>query len=533
MFNPYLRYKIKRLREYIAEHTADIDHRGIIRNAVANVELSGSYLAMLLLAGVIALLGLLTNSVAVVIGAMLISPLMGPIISLGLAFTIGDLALARKGMRSIAVSVVLTIVVTTLVAFISPLNEPTSEILARVRPNIYDLFVAMLAGTAGAVALCTRINYLITATGVAVATAVIPPLSVVGFGLGSGRPVLGLGGFLLFFTNFVAIVLTADLVFYLFNFHSAMVAEEKVPARKRLIILGTVLALISVPLVYTLVTDLRKVKLNSRVERILKSHLNHQDLSHLTGFSKVERNGGISINASINTVNLYEDLAAKKVENELATALGRPVKLKLEQVLVTAGGVEPKPRSLFPVSDVPVPVQREESPTIALVESGSSALLKGLRYELEPVVAPFGPDALTLRLTESSGPVGLMISLRRDYPLSTDEHEMLRRLAERELKTPVDLSVTLLPFLPSLSMAGESLSSESVKALGAIEKLPGGPASFTYSIGVAGREEKRNAAVLRGYLVERFGIAPGDIKVVVSSGSVGRRGNIILKVLRK
>jgi hypothetical protein len=110
---------------------------------------------------------------------------------------------------------------------------------------------------------------------------------------------------------------------------------------------------------------------------------------------------------------------------------------------------------------------------------------------------------------------------------------MLRRLAERELKAPVDLSITLRPFLPPLLMEGESLSSESVKALGSIEKLPGGPASFTYSIGVAGREYKRNAAALRGYLIERFGIAPGSIKVVSASDNVGRRGEIMLKVVRR
>ena len=126
---------------------------------------------MLLLASLIALLGLLTNSVAVVIGAMLISPLMGPIISSGLAFTIGDLHLARRAFKTIAISVMLTIVVCTIISFISPLKEPTAKILARVRPNIFDLFVAVLSGIVGAIALCTKRDYLITASGVAIATA--------------------------------------------------------------------------------------------------------------------------------------------------------------------------------------------------------------------------------------------------------------------------------------------------------------------------------------------------------------------------
>lgn len=96
MPTPYIRYRLKRLREYMEARSAGINHRAIIRNAAAGSGLSGSYLALLLLASLIALLRLLTNSVAVVIGAMLISPLMGPILSFGLAFTTGDVRVVRR-----------------------------------------------------------------------------------------------------------------------------------------------------------------------------------------------------------------------------------------------------------------------------------------------------------------------------------------------------------------------------------------------------------------------------------------------------
>ncbi|WP_318258693.1 TIGR00341 family protein [Geobacter anodireducens] len=445
MPNAYIRYRIKRLREYIAERTSGIDHRAIIKNAVAGAELTGSYVSLLLLASLIALLGLLTNSVAVVIGAMLISPLMGPILSFGLAFTIGDLALARRGLRVIAVSVGLTIALTAFATLLSPLKEPTAEIMSRVRPNVYDLFVAVLAGTAGAIALCTKKNYMITATGVAVATAVIPPLSVVGFGLGSGHPLLGLGGFLLFFTNFVAIVLTADLVFFLFNFRSSMVSEEAYPARKRLLILGTVLALLSIPLVHTLVSDLRTVKLAKRVERVLKMHLEKEAHSRVTGFSVEEKNGGISVNVTVNTVRPFEKKAEEEIEKEIGAFLGRKADLNLEQVMVTAGSIEPK-AELPAVSPGGQPASaRDES--AAVVQASASRLLRDVRTELEALMAPFAVQDMGLGFGEKPGPAQVSVVIRRDYPLTDDERLLLARVLERRLQVPVSLRVELAPFL--------------------------------------------------------------------------------------
>ncbi|OGT96265.1 MAG: TIGR00341 family protein, partial [Geobacteraceae bacterium GWB2_52_12] len=284
MNSTYLRFHIKKLKDFLAVKTEMVNHRAVIKEVASSVDRSWVYYSILLLASLIALLGLLTNSVAVVIGAMLISPLMGPIISSGLAFTIGDLHLARRAFKTIAVSVTLTIVVCTIISFISPLKEPTAEILARVRPNIFDLFVAVLSGIVGAIALCTKRDYLITASGVAIATAVIPPLSVIGYGLGTGQLMLALGGFLLFFTNFVAIVLTSDLVFFILGFRTSHLETVQYSPRKRFLIITSLLTLISIPLVYTLVVDITMVKEKKRIERVLKQHLNKDLVSRMTGY---------------------------------------------------------------------------------------------------------------------------------------------------------------------------------------------------------------------------------------------------------
>ena len=180
----------------------------------------------------IALLGLLINSVAVVIGAMLISPLMGPIFTAALSFSMGDLRLARKAFKIIVVSIILSVFVAALFTLLSPLKAPTQEILSRTRPNVYDLLIAAFAGAAGAYALCTRVSYLFVTTGVAVATAVIPPLSVVGYGIGTGQFSIAMGGFLLFFTNLVAIVISSDIVFHIFRFRAIMVEEASYPVRR-------------------------------------------------------------------------------------------------------------------------------------------------------------------------------------------------------------------------------------------------------------------------------------------------------------
>nr|WP_246560233.1 TIGR00341 family protein [Geobacter grbiciae] len=496
------------MREYIAERTSDIDHRATIKNVVTGAEISGSYLSLLLLASLIALLGLLTNSVAVVIGAMLISPLMGPILSFGLAFTIGDLALARRGLRVIAVSVGLTIALTAFVTLLSPLKEPTAEILSRVRPNIYDLFVAVLAGTAGAIALCTKKNYMITASGVAVATAVIPPLSVVGFGLGSGRIMLGLGGFLLFFTNFVAIVLASDLVFFLFNFHSSMVSEERYPARKRLLILGTVLVLLSIPLVHTLVTDLRKVKLAKRVERVLKLHLEKEAHSRVTGFSVEEKNGRIGVNVTVNTVRPYEKGAEEEIEREIGSLLGRSADLNLEQVVVTAGSIEQKAELPAAATVGQSAAVREES--AASVQASTSRLLRDARTELEAFTAPFVVDDIRLEFGEKPGPAQVSIAIRRDYPLTDDERILLARLLERRLQVPVSLRVELVPFLSPVTFDEKGdPSRESIVALAMVKKLPGGSGALESE----GPDGRRRADRLKRYLVEDLGVPAANVTV--------------------
>jgi uncharacterized hydrophobic protein (TIGR00271 family) len=140
--------------------TPKIDRTAIIKDVYLETGLSIWYLSTLVIANLIALAGLLTNSAAVIIGAMLISPLMSPILALGFAFTTADKLILFKSAKKIVISVLLVIAIAAFATWISPLNDVTAEIAARTRPNLYDLIIAFLAGSAGAAALCSRKNFL-------------------------------------------------------------------------------------------------------------------------------------------------------------------------------------------------------------------------------------------------------------------------------------------------------------------------------------------------------------------------------------
>ncbi len=169
----------------------------------------------------IATLGLVQNSTAVVIGAMLISPLMAPILSQGLALATGDLTLGVRALANLILSTLLGVVVAVVLVVLLPFKDLTSEIIGRTEPNTLDLGIALFSGAIGAVAICRDVKGVATSIpGVAIAVALMPPLCVIGFGIGYAISVdfgegirYASGGGLLYLTNLVAITFTAMLVF--------------------------------------------------------------------------------------------------------------------------------------------------------------------------------------------------------------------------------------------------------------------------------------------------------------------------------
>ena len=218
------------LRNWLADHLEISPRRKaeIYQNLLDSVSLGDiSYWLQVLFSAGIATLGLVLNSPAVIIGAMLISPLMGGILANGLAFAVGDLVLGARAIANLALSCAVAIGFAILIIAPIPFKELTPEIAARTQPNALDLFIALFSGALGSIATCKEPKGVVTSIpGVAIAVALMPPLCVVGYGIGIGLSpdIAGTGGFqvargggLLFLTNLAAITFMSMLVFLALN----------------------------------------------------------------------------------------------------------------------------------------------------------------------------------------------------------------------------------------------------------------------------------------------------------------------------
>jgi uncharacterized hydrophobic protein (TIGR00271 family) len=203
------------------QHVLGVSSRskpGVYMKVYEGGEFATDYALELLLGAGIATLGLVLNSPAVVIGAMLVSPLMGPILATGLALAASDVYLGVKSLINIIISVILSVLLSALLVWVLPFHTPTAEVLARTQPNLLDLGVALFSGLAGALLVCRGGGGggTMALPGVAIAVALLPPLCTIGFGVGSGLDwAIIKGASLLFLTNLAAIVACAFLVFLL------------------------------------------------------------------------------------------------------------------------------------------------------------------------------------------------------------------------------------------------------------------------------------------------------------------------------
>lgn len=183
----------------------------IVKSVSSNVDFIGANLFALIFAIFIASIGLNVNSTAVIIGAMLISPIMGPVMGIGLGVGINDLDLVKRGLKNLLFATIIGIIVSTIYFLITPLHDAQSELLARTSPSIWDVFIAFFGGAAGMVA-ASRKEKSNVIPGVAIATALMPPLCTVGFGLAMGNWYFVLGALYLYFINSVFIAIATFLM---------------------------------------------------------------------------------------------------------------------------------------------------------------------------------------------------------------------------------------------------------------------------------------------------------------------------------
>lgn len=256
----------------------------------SGVSFKGSQLLTLIFAIFIASLGLNTNSIPVIIGAMLISPLMGPIIGMGLGVGIQDIELVRRSLKNISAAVIGSLLASALYFTISPLYDGASQLLARTSPSIYDVFVALFGGAAGILSIASK-NKGQVLPGVAIATSLMPPLCTAGYGLATLQMHFFLGALYLFFTNMIFIFFATWIGVKLMGFKKVVYQNEKRARRIHAIAYSIVALTIGVSIYLTVVMVSHNIFLDKAATFVEKEMVfpNTQVLSHKEYMDKGKR----------------------------------------------------------------------------------------------------------------------------------------------------------------------------------------------------------------------------------------------------
>lgn len=240
------------------------------------VSLRGYNLWILICSTVLASIGLDTNSAAVIIGAMLISPLMSPILGVGLSLAIHDKQLLLRSLRDLSLAVVISLAVSILYFFLSPLGEPTPELQARTFPTLLDVLIALFGGIAGIVSI-SRHDQTTAIPGVAIATALMPPLCTAGFGIATFHWDYFLGAFYLFFINAVFICLATYIIVRYLHFPEKQFINKRLEMQYRLwfTVIGVIVLAPSIYFLYTVYQkELIKKDIDQFVISPIKKHGN-------------------------------------------------------------------------------------------------------------------------------------------------------------------------------------------------------------------------------------------------------------------
>ncbi len=306
-------------------------YRQVREGARADVD----FFVMISLAAIIATLGLLLNSPAVIIGGMLVAPLMSPIIGIALAIALGNIRLLRDAAESTIKGIFLAVVVALFLASISPLTEVTGEILARTRPNLLDLVVALASGAAGAYAV-SRKDVSAALPGVAIAAALVPPIAVIGLGLSMRRAEVAGGGLLLFSTNLVAITLAGAIIFLFLGFRPARgVRERRIHLRRGLVISVLLLFVISLPLAFIFGKAVQATQEREVINRVLNQELGNLEGVSLVSFDFSHQRETIALTVTVYAAQEIQEETVEHLDDALTQAVGQPVTLRLIAIPVS------------------------------------------------------------------------------------------------------------------------------------------------------------------------------------------------------
>jgi uncharacterized hydrophobic protein (TIGR00271 family) len=425
------------------------------------------YWVVLVLSGGIATLGLAINSSAVVIGAMLVAPLLAPIVGLALALAVGDGRLAVQTGAIVIGSTVAVVLTSALLTLPLPFQAITLEISARIRPTTLDLVIAVFSGLVAVVVTVARGSRLSAAIpGVAISVALIPPLAVAGFGIGAGwNTEVIYGSLLLYGASLAGIVLSGMAVFMLVGMHRSDVLDAarrwhgenelhglaawaaRAPWVRSLGVFRSptsrmaLVVAFAVALGFPLSESLSQIAREGRVERAVgeaaETLFGLRERSSILSRQVVYGSGTIHVYLRVATTEWFGAEVREEFERRASAHAGEPVRLSLEQLPARGEDLE-QPASLFPRQE-----QRPTSaaPPVATMEDLLASARLRLRRIGESVVAPEGVEVVGVELTlDGTESTILRVTYAAPEPLQSQAADMLRR------------QLALAPELPGLEV---------------------------------------------------------------------------------
>ncbi|MCH9753492.1 MAG: DUF389 domain-containing protein [Alphaproteobacteria bacterium] len=322
-----------------------VNHKEVISSLTHDARFTVRYIFMIIISISIATMGIILDDMSVIVGAMLISPMMSPIVLLGFSICRVNYTEFLHSIRSIIIGIFVAILFSFLIVKISPVHEVTDVVLSATKANIYNLLVALFSGAAGAYTKIKRKGEEII--GVAIASSLMPPLSVIGFSIATGHYDMAQEAAFLFITNLIAIALAGTILarWYGFGFR-----VSKIHLIWQISIYSIAILILSVPLVITL----KKVAYELKAQHIIHDTI-HESFGENAelNIEKIHFPNSLEKPIKVSVIvftNKFRTEAEKNIKNTIASKLAQPISLKLDQVLYSTTAT-PEKKYTMPTSE--------------------------------------------------------------------------------------------------------------------------------------------------------------------------------------
>ena len=320
------------------------------------------YLVLIVMSAALASLGLLINSVAVIIGAMLVAPLMAPLGALSTGMATGQLDITRKAAFTLIQGVFLSLVISVLAGFVLPVDIPTTEMLARGNPTLLDAAVALVSGLVAAFAIARR-EIPVALAGVAIAAALMPPICVIGLGIALNNQALAIGATLLFLTNITFIIMSENVVFLWVGMRPGRRQET----RRGVIAWWLVIVALVVTVVFSIARLSQSATLDSRIENYILSELNNAERVSMDVSEGDDRE--LQVRFTVQTSEAITPQRVRDLQSDLSEQFARPVSLQLVPLAVVSPA-DPAERQAQSIVQEELNLQRVEDLRVSALENG-------------------------------------------------------------------------------------------------------------------------------------------------------------------